>query len=148
VAADRTSWAVKVYGTPAPKGSMKCIGGRGRHQLVNSNPNTKPWQQRIAEAAAELVAQSPEDFPLEGPLRLMVTTTVARPKSVTREWPYTVGTGDTDKHYRALLDGLEQGGVLTNDVQVVQLGGGKAYPDSPGDYQLEHPGAYIRIYRL
>jgi len=146
--ARRASWAVKVYGTPAPKGSMKCVGGRGRHQLVNDNANTKPWQERVAEAAKVLVATYPDDMPLDGPVGVQVTTTLHRPKSVTRPWPYVVGTGDTDKHYRAVLDGLADGGVLKNDVQVVQLAGGKAYPDSPGNDQLERPGAFIRIYLI
>lgn len=144
----RTSWAVKAYGTPAPKGSMKCVGQRGRHQLVNDNANTKPWQARIAEAAKALVSAYPDDMPLEGPVHVHVITTLERPKSVTRPWPHVVGTGDTDKHYRAVLDGLADGGVLTNDVQVVQLAGGKAYPDSPGDDQLDRPGALIRIYLI
>lgn len=149
MAADRTSWAVKVFGTPAVKGSMKCIGGRGRHQLVNSNPRTKPWQDEIAKAGRRLVETYPDDMPISGPVLAILTITVERAASVKRAWPYARSAGDVDKHARCLLDGLEQGGVLADDAQVVQLQVTKAYPDSPGAKDvLDRPGVLIRLYRI
>lgn len=146
-----TAWAVKVYGTPAPKGSMKCVGRRGkgsRHQLVNSNANTGPWQDRVAEAAQALVAAYPDDMPLLGPIGVDVTVTIQPPKTITREWPFVLGTGDKDKHERAVLDGLEQGGVLTNDAQVCTGFTTKVYPHTDHPDALPRPGAFIRLYRL
>lgn len=154
MAGRRTSWAIKVYGAPAPKGSMKCVGGRGRHQLVNTNPATTPWQDSLAAAVVKLgIAE-----PIDAPVGVQVTFTVDRPRSVSvksRPWPSKTartsdgGGGDVDKLARCVLDGLEQGGVIRNDAQVVQLSAVKAFPDSPGAVDvLDRSGVFIRIFLI
>lgn len=144
----RTSWAVKVYGTPAPKGSMKCVGRNGRHQLVNQLASTKPWQEKVAAAARELVKHYEMTEPLAGPLGVDVTITVAAPRTVKRDWPFVRGTGDKDKHERTVLDGLQAGGLLADDAQVCTGVTSKVYPHTPHPDALEFPGAFIRIYLL
>ncbi|QOR55341.1 MAG: hypothetical protein SHS37scaffold537_39 [Phage 68_12] len=148
------AWAVKVYGSPAPKGSMKCVGGRGRHQLVNNNPATTPWQDRVAKAC-ELFEISE---PLTVPLGLQLTFTVDRPKSVkpaSRPWPHKTartsdgGGGDVDKLARTVLDALEQARVVVNDAQICSIAASKVYPDTPDVADVLHrPGVFIRLYRL
>lgn len=127
---------------------MKCVGRNGRHQLVNQLEGTKPWQEKVAAAARAVVQHYGMTEPLSGPLGVDVTVTVAAPKTVKRLWPSVRGTGDKDKHERAVLDGLEQGGLLADDAQVCTGTTTKVYPHTPHPDVLEHPGAFIRIYTL
>lgn len=141
--------AVKVFGDPAPKGSLKCVGTKGRHQLVEDNKATKPWRQRIHKAAKHLQV---DGQPWDGPVAVSLTFTIERPASVPlkkRAWPQVHGTGDTDKLARTVLDGLEDVGVLGNDAQVCVLSSVKCYPDTPGVLdQMDRPGVVIRIFAL
>jgi Holliday junction resolvase RusA-like endonuclease len=133
---------------------MKCVGGRVRPPLVNNNAATTPWQDAIANAVEKLGITEP----LDEPVGLQLTFTVDRPRSVTvasRPWPSKTartsdgGGGDVDKLARTILDGLEQGGVIRNDAQVVHLSAVKAYPDSPGAVDvLERSGVFIRLYLI
>lgn len=145
-----TARAVKVFGDPAPKGSLKCIGGRGGgHQLIEDNKNTKPWRNRIHKAAKHLQI---DGQPWDGAVGITLTFTLERPASVPlkkRAWPQVHGTGDTDKLARTVLDGLEDCGVLGNDAQVCVLTSTKCYPDTPGVLdQMDRPGVLIRIFNL
>jgi Holliday junction resolvase RusA-like endonuclease len=140
-------YAVRVYGLPAPKGSMKCVGKNGRHQLVEQLAKTvTPWRALVVAAGKALPVSG-----LVGPIGVEVTFTVPRPKTVplsVREWP-TVARGDLDKMCRLLLDGLEDAGLYGNDSQVVDLHAVKAYPDTPGATdRLDRPGAVIRIFPI
>lgn len=145
----RTHWAVKVWGKPIPKGSMRCVGGKGgRHQLLNNDPETDKWQARIKGAGERLGITEP----LTGPIGAQLTFTVDRPKTVSlasRPWPHEGKNGDTDKLARCVLDGLEQAGVYGNDAQVVELTTKKVYPDTPDVVdRLERSGVFIRIYLI
>lgn len=129
---------------------MKCVGGKGRHQLVNNNPGTKDWQDTVAAAARRWGLTTA----LVGPVDVTVTFTVARPASVkpaARRWPWKKparvldGGGDLDKLARTVLDGLEQAHVLADDAQVCVLSVVKAYPDCGWPDVLERPGAVVRV---
>lgn len=136
--------AIKVYGRPAPKGSLRSVG-QGR--MVDDNPATSAWRKQIIRAGHAW--QLPE--PLDGPLILEATITLERPATVKpkkRPWPHirSPGHGDIDKLARTILDGLQDAQVLTDDAQIVQLVITKVYPDTPGAVdQLHRPGATIRI---
>lgn len=143
--------AVTVYGQPAPKGSLKCIGRGGHHQLVEDNARTKPWRELVKTAGLELAKHN--GHRLEGALALMVTFTLERPASVTpakRTWPHkrSKGSGDVDKLARTLLDGLEDANVFHDDAQVCSLLTVKCYPDSGIPDGLDRPGAVIRLYPM
>lgn len=144
--------AVKIFGHPAPKGSLKCIGGKGgRHQLIEDNKATKPWRDRVHRAAPHLTV---DGQPWVGPVGITLTFTLDRPKSVrpaARPWPSTKspGHGDVDKLARTVLDGLEDAGVLSNDAQVCTLSTTKCYPDTPDVVdQMDQPGVVIRIFPI
>lgn len=148
---ERTSWAVKVHGDPAPKGSLRCVGGKGgRHQLIENNDRTKPWRALVKQAGQALNLPGP----LSGPVGVEVTFTVAFPQSMkpgARLWPWKRSNGvggDTDKLIRTLLDGLEDAGVLADDAQVCEVRGVKAYPHTPVPDVLDRPGAVIRVWLL
>lgn len=134
--------AVRVFGHPAPKGSLKCVGRGTRHQLVEDNAKTKPWRELVTTAGPHLQL---DGQPWEGPVAVHLTFTVARPKTVKRPFPHTHGSGDADKLARTVLDALEDAAVLTNDAQVCVVTSAKAYPDSPNIGQLDRVGVIIQI---
>ena len=143
---------IKVYGRPAPKGSMKCVGRRGRraHVIVEElGPSIERWRDRLAPACQKLLTA--HGGPLAGPLTVEVTFTLARPTTVpltARPWP-SVRNGDVDKLARTILDALQANGVITDDAQVCELTARKCYPDTPGcPDRLDRPGAIIRVYPI
>ena len=98
--------------------------------------NLKAWRNAIAEAAARAIGEAAL---LKGPLGLIVTFTLPRPKShfgragnvLPSAPPYTAGHPDLDKLARALQDALK-GVVWTDDSQVVTLAARKVYGPAPG----------------
>ena len=146
----RTSWAVKIYGAPAPKGSLKCVGRGNRHQLVEDNQRGKPWRELVKAGGQALGLVSP----LTGPIGIECTFTVELPASVKpakRLWPWKKSAGiggDVDKLARLVLDGLEDAAVLGNDAQVVDLHAVKAYPHTPIADVLDQPGAVLRVWLI
>lgn len=153
-----TEWAVQVFGDPKPQGSMTCKGRHLPGTFQNLQPDNesdlKRWRARVEKAGRALPVAG-----LVGPLRVVATHTIARPRTVplkVRAWPMLVspGHGDVDKLGRALLDGLAESGVFGNDAQVCGLTVWKRYPDSPSvpwidraDH-LDRPGVVIRIYPI
>ena len=145
------AWSVTVYGTPAPKGSMKCIGARGKvkHQLVedDSSGGGKAWRALMRQAGEQLRRTAGEQLQA-GPVSVEVTMTLDRPASApaARLWP-ALRNLDVDKGARLVLDGLQDSGLFHDDSQVVDLHVRKTYPDTPGcPDRLTRPGAVIRIW--
>lgn len=147
-----TGYAVKVFGAPAPKGSMKCIGKRGKvmHSLVEDSKRTKPWRDLVATAGRLLEIHPP----LAGAVAVHVTFTVDLPDSVkpaARPWPFKRSSGvggDVDKLARTVLDGLQDAGVFADDSQVCELVAVKAHPHTDAADVLDQQGAFIRIFQL
>lgn len=152
------SIVLKVRGTPVPQGSMTCVGAgmrtnkKGKQVAAhNVQPSNKddlhPWRIQVA-AAARLAKEKFGAFISHDPVRVDLTFTFARPKSVTRDWPSVYP--DVDKLMRAVLDGLTAGEIWGDDGQAI---GGliwKTYPDMaancpfPEDV-LDVPGVTIRL---
>lgn len=153
-----------IPGHPAPKGSLKCIGGgkdgRG-HQLIEDNKNTKPWRDKLG---GWLKTKWPEHQIADKhqPVGAEVTITVDRPpshygtgrnatklKESAPRYPVGHNTGDVDKHARLTLDALQDAGVFPDDCAVVELNVRKAYvgcewtPDALG-----YPGVVIRVFPM
>jgi Holliday junction resolvase RusA-like endonuclease len=143
-----TERTIRLYGLPAPKGSLRCVGRRGRraHVLIEDNKNTKPWRDKVAYAGRRLRITEP----WTGPIGVEVTVTVPRPATVRREgrpWPVTRSSYDVDKLARVILDGLQDAQVFRDDSQIVELTIRKAYPDTDDcPDRLDNPGACIRLY--
>lgn len=141
-------WSVSIVGSPTTKGSMRCIGQAGKHQLIADNrPALKTWTKQLHAGVDHLLGRG---MPiLAGPVGVDVTFTLARPKTVSvTERPWPTGRGlDVDKAARAVLDAL-QPKLFADDAQVVELTARKAYPDTPGCVDvLDRPGAVIRIWQ-
>lgn len=143
---------VTIPGPPEPKGSLKCVGARGkggRHVLVEDNPQTKVYREKVARIFRLRVVDEGHHADPQQPIGVEVTFTKPRPKSVRRAWPSVRGTDDVDKLARTLLDALEDAGIVANDSQVCELIARKVYPrpDAPDD-TLAHAGIRVRLYPL
>lgn len=143
---------IKVLGTPAAKGSLHCIGSRGRrnHVLIEQNAKSiDPWRRAVRKAGNVAVEKY---GPLSGAIILVATFTVPRPKSVpliVRPYPTSRSSGDEDKMLRLVQDALGDAGLYGDDSQIITGTGTKTYPDSPGIAdRLDRPGVIIRIEQL
>jgi Holliday junction resolvase RusA-like endonuclease len=151
-------WTVKITGTPAPKGSLKCVGKNGHHQLIEDDRTGvgKSWRQLVTLGGKKLLAEAGDQLK-QGPVSVDVIFTVRRPDGVSpaqRGWPWKRGTAskgtgaDVDKLARMVLDGLTDSHLIGDDAQVVELAARKCYPDTLDcPDALPQPGAVIRIWR-
>lgn len=157
---------IVIPGTPASKGSMKCIGRRGKvaHVLIESVDNAE-WRAAVSTWAGRKLTP----FAAREPVGLEMTFTLNRPK-----WHYGTGrnagtlkdsapafpvghnTGDLDKLVRLINDALQDAKVLPDDCQVIETTARKVYvsplpvddPWSVGYDALGHPGVVIRFYPI
>lgn len=113
---------IDAVGTPAPKGSKKCVGGRGKvkHRLVEMSPLLDDWTAAVV-AAAKARRNLTGWATLTEPACVEIWAWFARPKTVTREYPSTRGVGDIDKIARGCLDALTVAEVLADDSLIVDL---------------------------
>lgn len=154
---------ITIPGHPAPKGSLKCIGGRGgRHQLIEDNARSKPWRDVVALWVRR---RWPSDQHAEKaqPLGAEITFTINRPAGhygtgqnagilkdrYADARPVGHNTGDVDKLLRLALDALQDTDVLPDDSAVCEVTSRKAYVQlAPRDDVLTYPGVVIRLYPL
>jgi Holliday junction resolvase RusA-like endonuclease len=145
-----------VAGVPRTKGSLKCVGRNGHHQLVDDNPRARQWLDLVAARAREL------DLELDRgqPVGVELVATLPRPaahygtgankltlRGRAPRLPVRRQTGDVDKLARLVLDALQSAGVLADDAQVVELIARKAYPSSVGGWDGSTvPGIVVRLY--
>jgi Holliday junction resolvase RusA-like endonuclease len=153
-----TEVVLTLTGTAVGKGSLKCVGRNGGHRLIEDNPHTQEWRDRVAAGAVEVAVEA-ERYQ---PIGVEITTTLARPaghygtgrnsgqvRPSAPVYPTASRTGDVDKLARLVLDALEDAGLLTDDAQVVEVTSRKAYPDdaySPDT--LDDPGVRVRVYPI
>lgn len=155
-----------IPGHPLTKGSMKCIGRRGRvaHVLIESDDNGAKarWREFIARETRR--AWPTDRQAVKGqPVGAEITFTLARPKShygtgrnagtvkpaYVDALPVGHDTGDVDKLLRLILDALQDSGVLPDDCAVVDTVARKRYVDAAPDPDvLGHPGVVIRLYPI
>ena len=118
--------AYTVEGHPAPQGSKRHVGN-GR--LIEASKRLKPWRDeviRVTQQMADTVDQ------LEGPLYVRLEFRVPRPKTVTRDYPVTRSSGDLDKLIRGVFDGVQIGGLIADDSNIVDVRASKRYSSNPG----------------
>jgi Holliday junction resolvase RusA-like endonuclease len=111
---------LKVKGLPVPQGSMTCVGaGVGRpHRLVSSNQDAlNAWRNQIAAAARKAVETLGTRWVVHDPVRVDLTFTLIRPKSVDRDWPSIAP--DEDRYRRPVLEALIKGGIWNDDGQSI-----------------------------
>ncbi|MFT4295626.1 MAG: RusA family crossover junction endodeoxyribonuclease [Micropruina sp.] len=141
---------VKVYGLPAPKGSLHCVGRRActkcgapvAHQLVEDDSTGKGKTWRAVLETAGVALKKAHGGTITGPVSVDVTFVLPAPKTMPkgRLWPSV--KPDVDKLARMLLDALTSSHVITDDARVVELTARKCYPC---DACLPRPGAIVAI---
>lgn len=120
--------AFRVHGVPAPQGSKRAFVVGSRAVITDANPAPlKTWREDVKAAAVDAMNGR---TPFEGPLELLVTFVLVKPKSVRRVWPSV--RPDLDKLTRAVGDALTSAAVYIDDAQVVQLTAVKRYGVQPG----------------
>jgi Holliday junction resolvase RusA-like endonuclease len=126
----RRSVSFTVLGAAQTKGSAKAFvpkkwaeaavreGKAPRAIVTNDNPNAKAWEHRIATEAQHAAGVSAGLF--VGPVVLVVTFHLPRPKSLPQRVVHHVTRPDCDKAARCVLDALT-GVLYRDDGQVVEL---------------------------
>lgn len=155
-----TEHYLAIPGHPAPKGSLKCVGRGGHHQLVEDNKRTKDWRHTVKLWAKR---SWPADVVKGQPVGVELTFTMPRPAghygtgknkglvkaSCVDAVPVTRSSGDLDKLVRLVLDALQDAGALVDDAQVLEVAARKAYTQpTQVDDVLPYPGVVIRLYPL
>lgn len=156
---------ISIPGEPYTKGSLRCIGARGKvkHQLVEQlGKDAETWRKTVAYWVRRSWMTH---MSVKGqPLGAEITLTVSRPRGhygtgrnsdlVKPSAPaYPVGhqTGDIDKLARMILDAVQDTHVLPDDCQIVDLTARKRYPRTTAerwDDVLGYPGIVIRLYPI
>ena len=120
---------VTVPGKPVTQGSTKTINRRTFH---DNDATLMPWRTAIAWHVQQEMAAAAITEPLEGPLALVATFTLAKPPSVPKSrWAPAVKP-DLDKLCRALGDGIGGSGLICQDAQIVTIQASKVYGPLPG----------------
>lgn len=135
---------LQVPGTPKPKGSLKCIGRRGKvaHVLIeDAGEQLTTWRERVTYAARQAKTTYPKGTPVSVYIDFYIprplshhSTVPPRNKILPRyleAQPVTRSSGDLDKLTRTILDAITDGGLLDDDSQVVELIVRKYYADNP-----------------
>jgi Holliday junction resolvase RusA-like endonuclease len=87
----------------------------------------KTWREDVKAAAVDAMNGR---IPFEGPVELLVTFVLVKPKSVKRVWPFV--RPDLDKLLRSTGDALTSAGVYGDDSQLVKITAQKLYGIHPG----------------
>jgi Holliday junction resolvase RusA-like endonuclease len=113
-----------IEGIPVPQGSKTVSQARGKAWLRDANAaRLKPWRHVIATHA---------DLGVTFDCPVIVTLSFVLPRPQKPRWGVPAVKPDIDKLCRAILDGLQDGGLLAEDSRVVTLTATKRYP-TPGD---------------
>jgi crossover junction endodeoxyribonuclease RusA len=121
---------VHVLGEPIPQGSMRHIG-RGR--MISDNDRLRPWRDTVAWHVRAAMAGQP---PLEGPVEVVATFVLPRPKSAPKRRWAPDRKPDIDKLLRAALDSATAGAAWGDDAQVVKVEMRKMYANDELPPQL------------
>lgn len=118
-----------VAGVPVEQGSKKAfVVGRRAVIVDNNKDRLKPWRAEVTRVARATWSYG---RPIEGPVRVVASFVLPRPKSVRREYPSV--RPDVDKLLRALFDGITDAEVVwRDDSQVVSVETSKVYGAEPG----------------
>lgn len=116
---------IRIPGQAVPQGSKTVYWQQRR--MVDANPNLAAWRAAVTAAARQELARRNATDPIDGPVTIRLVFMLRRPASVpkARNWPSVVP--DLDKLIRAVLDGLTDAKVWTNDSRVVRICAQKRY---------------------
>ena len=110
---------VVVPGIPRPKGSLKVWETANGPVVTHDNVNLKDWMEDVAWSAQDEM-QKHRRQRLQGPVALVVTFYLPRPKSLAKSVLSHIKKPDLDKLARGANDALT-GVVFEDDRQVVEI---------------------------
>lgn len=129
----------KIFGTPAPKGSMRAFvvrkkgeEGPGRAVVVPDNKGPAAlWSGAVLEAASRAVLEQRDGKPIAGAVRVRVVFHLPRPKSLSKKVLEHTKKPDADKLARNVGDALRRI-AYEDDASVVEWSIRKCYAvDAP-----------------
>jgi Holliday junction resolvase RusA-like endonuclease len=126
-----------VHGKPEPAGSKRGFQRGGRTVIVDANKNSRPWKALVTDAAIQAMGPAGRKPPLEGPLSVVITFWVARPKGhygAKGLRPSAPASPTTRPDLLKLARGIEDamtGTVYRDDSQIVKELLEKRYGDRP-----------------
>lgn len=166
-AGPRPDLTITVYGTPAPQGSKRHVGGG---VMIESSKKVKPWRQDVKAAALDAMAPTGAEIgdvqlhrpPFDGPLAVSMTFSVRhKPASKPSWWPLGIrwsktlmwrpaSTPDLSKLLRSTEDALTDAGAWRDDARVVEYRRLAKYyvGDDAVDVLASGPGCVIHIWQL
>lgn len=122
-----------IEGIPVPQGSMRAISVNGRARVFhNSDKKLRAWRNGVAHAASMALDGNPG---YDEPVNVWMEFRLPRPPSTKRSAPSV--KPDLDKLVRAVLDALEQSGVIKNDSRVCFINATKSYAEPGTEPGLE-----------
>ena len=125
-----TALTVTVPGVPVGQGRLSSMGP-GR--MVHSNAKALlPWREQIAAHTRWAMNDAGMTGPLEGPVRLVATFTLPRPKSAPRSRWAPDRRPDLSHLLRALEDATVAAAAVVDDSQYVDEQIAKVYGPLPG----------------
>jgi Holliday junction resolvase RusA-like endonuclease len=131
--------SVRLEGQPQPKARPRIArGGKG----VFTPKATKSYEQYVAHVSALEMRRAP---PLDEPVIIHIMFCFALPKTpsvrsrIMSEGCLHTKKPDIDNLAKSVLDGLQAGGVFSDDKQVVELRAAKVYA-------IEEPFTIVNVY--
>jgi Holliday junction resolvase RusA-like endonuclease len=120
---------IGVVGIPVPQGSKR-IGRQGaRFVILDDNDRVlRPWRQLVRmRALAEI--RGLDGYPIDGPVMLVATFALPRPKRMPRNRTEPCVKPDLSKLIRAIEDSLTDAHVWTDDSRVTCIAASKRYTE-------------------
>ena len=130
--------SIRVFGEPAPQGSKTAIVRNGKAIMYEASKKLPKWRDSVLMTCKVTALEQKAETPMLGPLAAAITFYLERPHSTSRAYPNNAP--DVDKLLRAVFDGLQESGVISNDGQIVSVTAFKRWADN-----LNPPGAMILI---
>lgn len=125
----------RIDGVAVPQGSKRIgrAGMHGRPLVVDDNPKLRPWRDAVTLQAGSAARRAGWVTPARDvAVEVELSVGLPRPASAPRSRAAPVVRPDVDKLARALLDGLVDAAVLTDDAQCTRLEITKTYSADPG----------------
>lgn len=125
-----------VTGIPKPQGSKKIVG-----KFLVDSTNINDWRNSVVYEAKRSLDEDLHTY--REPISVSMTFYMPRPKSRKKD-NYHATRPDLDKLIRAVLDGITNSGLITDDAIVARIEADKFYVDEV----VPSPGVSIHITTL